>query len=84
MTIPNNFGHIYLGEAFRGVVNLNNEAEEDVTQVTLKVELHTTSQRFSLEQLSIPSEVCNHLADAIILLRRGENHAFFVINGKTS
>lgn len=48
LKLPSSFGNIYLGETFSTLVSINNEAQQLVHQVGVKIELQTSSQRFSL------------------------------------
>ncbi|KAG0742760.1 hypothetical protein G6F62_001804 [Rhizopus arrhizus] len=48
LKLPSAFGNIYLGETFSTLVSINNESPIPVHQVTTKIELQTSSQRFLL------------------------------------
>lgn len=53
LVLPAHFGNIYLGETFSAFVSVNNESLDRVVDVTIKAELQTTSQRFSLVDTSL-------------------------------
>ncbi|CAO3597552.1 unnamed protein product [Absidia cylindrospora] len=49
LKLPSAFGNIYLGESFSTFISINNETvSERVHDIGIKVELQTSSQRFSL------------------------------------
>ncbi|KAJ3088713.1 hypothetical protein HK102_008116 [Quaeritorhiza haematococci] len=48
LTLPSSFGNIYLGETFSSYLCVNNESSSSVQNVGIKVELQTSSQRFTL------------------------------------
>lgn len=48
LALPPFFGNIYLGETFSSFVSVNNESFGHVADVSIKAELQTTSQRFTL------------------------------------
>jgi hypothetical protein len=48
LVLPSSFGNIYLGETFSSYVSVNNESNQVITSVSIKAELQTTSQRFTL------------------------------------
>ncbi|CAO3616521.1 unnamed protein product [Cunninghamella blakesleeana] len=50
LKLPSSFGTIYLGEGFHTFISLNNETvhSEIIREIGIKVELQTSSQRFSL------------------------------------
>ncbi|KAI8149512.1 hypothetical protein BJV82DRAFT_588327 [Fennellomyces sp. T-0311] len=54
LKLPSSFGNIYLGETFSTLVSINNEGNASVQQVSVKVELQTSSQRFSLSDGNHP------------------------------
>ncbi|KAI7868581.1 hypothetical protein BDF14DRAFT_1791807 [Spinellus fusiger] len=48
LQLPSTFGNIYLGETLSTLVSVNNESQQVVHQVGIKIELQTSSQRFVL------------------------------------
>jgi len=48
LTVPQNFGSIYLGEMFSSFVNVQNDSTQTVRDVVLKTDLQTSSQRMPL------------------------------------
>lgn len=48
LQLPSDFGNIYLGETFNTLVTVNNDSTQAMSEVSLKVELQTSSQRFNL------------------------------------
>eukprot|EP00164_Ancoracysta_twista_P008444 GFYU01012226.1.p1 GENE.GFYU01012226.1~~GFYU01012226.1.p1 ORF type:complete len:459 (+),score=100.52 GFYU01012226.1:88-1464(+) len=48
LLLPANFGSIYLGERFSSYISVCNKSSHRVTNIGLKAELQTTSQRFTL------------------------------------
>ncbi|RKO98008.1 hypothetical protein CXG81DRAFT_20860 [Caulochytrium protostelioides] len=48
LCLPPAFGNIYLGETFSGYLCINNESKQPVSNVSVKAELQTTTQRFIL------------------------------------
>jgi hypothetical protein len=45
LKLPSSFGNIYLGETFTSYLSISNESSHAVTDVSIKVELQTSSQR---------------------------------------
>ena len=49
LTLPQNFGNIYLGDTFSSIVSVHNDSANEVNEVVTKIELRTTQhQPFSL------------------------------------
>lgn len=48
LTLPQNFGTIFLGESFMGYINVNNQSESICSDVLIKIDLQTGSQKLSL------------------------------------
>ncbi|OUM57512.1 hypothetical protein PIROE2DRAFT_48690 [Piromyces sp. E2] len=48
LKLPPNFGMIYLGETFVTYICLNNETTKTVRSVSVKIELQTSTQKFTL------------------------------------
>lgn len=48
LLLPAAFGNIYLGECFSSYLSVNNDSQFAITNVLIKAELQTASQRFTL------------------------------------
>lgn len=48
LTLPQSFGNIFLGETFTSCISVHNESNQVATDVTIKADLQTSSQRVSL------------------------------------
>jgi len=46
--LPNGFGNMYVGTTFQAYVCLNNETEEEVTQVSITAEIRTKNNSYTL------------------------------------
>ncbi|KAJ3181818.1 hypothetical protein HK101_009915 [Irineochytrium annulatum] len=58
LSLPTSFGNIYLGETFSSYLCINNESGAAVEEVSIKAELQTSSQRFTLaDTLTVPRQL---------------------------
>lgn len=48
LTLPQNFGSIYLGETFSCYVSVHNDSSHNVKEILIKTDLQTSSQRLAL------------------------------------
>ncbi|KAI8967021.1 hypothetical protein BDF20DRAFT_902939 [Mycotypha africana] len=63
LQLPAAFGNIYLGENFNTLVCVNNESSYPVKQMSIKIELQTSSQRFLLfDNSNAPQAILEHNA----------------------
>lgn len=70
LVLPQNFGNIFLGETFSSYISVHNDSTVQVSNVIVKVELQTSSQRLTLTGInsnhSAPSlEPSNSIDDVI-------------------
>ncbi|ESO08098.1 hypothetical protein HELRODRAFT_75396 [Helobdella robusta] len=56
--LPQNFGNIFLGETFTSYISVNNESDQICTDVQIKAELQTSSQRLVL---NVPGQTRSEL-----------------------
>ncbi|XP_071954362.1 trafficking protein particle complex subunit 13-like isoform X2 [Antedon mediterranea] len=55
LTLPQNFGSIYLGETFASYVNVHNDSQSKVSDIQVKTDLQTASQRLTLSTTTTPN-----------------------------
>ncbi|XP_033117078.1 trafficking protein particle complex subunit 13-like isoform X2 [Anneissia japonica] len=55
LTLPQNFGSIYLGETFSSYVNVHNDSQSTVSDIQVKTDLQTASQRLTLSSTTTPN-----------------------------
>lgn len=48
LTLPQNFGNIFLGETFASYISVHNDSNQKCSEILLKVDLQTSSQRLLL------------------------------------
>lgn len=53
LSLPQSFGNIFLGETFVSYISVHNDSSQDATDVIVKADLQTGSQRISLTQPAI-------------------------------
>ncbi|KAK2191897.1 hypothetical protein NP493_43g05045 [Ridgeia piscesae] len=63
LTLPQNFGNIFLGETFSSYISVHNDSAHMCTDVQVKVDLQTSSQRLSLSRSS--SELVTQLEPSL-------------------
>lgn len=51
LVLPQSFGNIFLGETFVSYVTVHNDSNEDATEIVVKADLQTGSQRINLIQI---------------------------------
>ncbi|CAL1529945.1 unnamed protein product [Lymnaea stagnalis] len=69
LTLPQNFGNIFLGETFSSYISVHNDSSQLCKEITLKADLQTASQRLSLSSVSsqpIPELQPDHSIDDVI------------------
>ncbi|XP_012946357.1 trafficking protein particle complex subunit 13 [Aplysia californica] len=69
LTLPQNFGNIFLGETFSSYISVHNDSSQLCKEITLKADLQTGSQRLSLSSVSaqpIPELQPDHSIDDVI------------------
>jgi hypothetical protein len=67
--LPQQFGNVYLGETFSCYLSVNNDAPIPVRQMTLKAEVQTSTQKFSLSDTTLtphPDMLPGHCAPLVI------------------
>ncbi|XP_052686089.1 trafficking protein particle complex subunit 13-like [Crassostrea angulata] len=55
LTLPQNFGNIFLGETFSSYISVHNDSTQQCRDITLKIDLQTTSQRLMLSGADVPA-----------------------------
>uniref|UniRef100_A0A8C7Q0U6 Trafficking protein particle complex subunit 13 n=2 Tax=Oncorhynchus TaxID=8016 RepID=A0A8C7Q0U6_ONCMY len=48
LTLPQNFGNIFLGETFSSYISVHNDSTQEVKDILVKADLQTSSQRLNL------------------------------------
>lgn len=48
LTLPQNFGNIFLGETFSSYISVHNDSNQVVKDILVKADLQTSSQRLNL------------------------------------
>ncbi|CAG5134188.1 unnamed protein product, partial [Candidula unifasciata] len=69
LTLPQNFGNIFLGETFSSYISVHNDSSQLCKEITLKADLQTGSQRLSLSSIGtqpIPELQPDHSIDDVI------------------
>ncbi|XP_070196240.1 trafficking protein particle complex subunit 13-like [Littorina saxatilis] len=69
LTLPQNFGNIFLGETFSSYISVHNDSNQLCKDITLKADLQTGSQRISLSSVGeqpIPELLPDHSIDDVI------------------
>ncbi|XP_025109816.1 trafficking protein particle complex subunit 13-like isoform X2 [Pomacea canaliculata] len=69
LTLPQNFGNIFLGETFSSYISVHNDSNQICKDISLKADLQTGSQRISLTsvgQQPIPELLPDHSIDDVI------------------
>ncbi|XP_046361580.1 trafficking protein particle complex subunit 13-like isoform X3 [Haliotis rufescens] len=52
LTLPQNFGNIFLGETFSSYISVHNDCDQICRDIVLKADLQTSSQRLSLSSIN--------------------------------
>ena len=55
LTLPQNFGNIFLGETFSSYISVHNDSSQTCKEILLKADLQTSSQRISLSSTNMPT-----------------------------
>ncbi|XP_076440909.1 trafficking protein particle complex subunit 13-like isoform X1 [Babylonia areolata] len=69
LTLPQNFGNIFLGETFSSYISVHNDSNQLCKDITLKADLQTGSQRINLTSVGdqpVPELLPDHSIDDVI------------------
>ncbi|XP_041356918.1 trafficking protein particle complex subunit 13-like isoform X1 [Gigantopelta aegis] len=69
LTLPQNFGNIFLGETFSSYISVHNDSSQTCREIVLKADLQTSSQRLALSSINsqpIQELLSNHSIDDVI------------------
>ncbi|KAK3591158.1 hypothetical protein CHS0354_029005 [Potamilus streckersoni] len=53
LTLPQNFGNIFLGETFSSYISVHNDSQQKCIEIALKIDLQTSSQRLLLSGVNL-------------------------------